>query len=406
MVTSMSHNRSRIVVVGASLAGVRAVEALREEGFDGELTLVGAETHLPYDRPPLTKEILRGEWSTDRLALRHDGYGSLNVDLRLGCIATALRPGPQVVDLSDGASLPYDGLVIATGPAARRLPSAPAIDGVCIVRTLDDALALRKRLERSPRVVVVGAGFIGAEVAASCRSLGLRVAVVEPQAAPLARVLGREMGDACARLHRAHGVDVHCGVGVATIEGAGRVERVRLDDGTTIEADVVVVGIGASPATHWLESSGLELADGVVCDETCAVGCDEIVAAGDCARWYNPLFATPMRVEHWTNAVEQAAHAARRLLHGPSVGAYAPVPAFWSDQYGVKIQFAGHIEPGDTVRVVEGSPADYRFVAVYERAGRLTGALTFRRSRRLVELAELIGKRASVADALATIGLG
>jgi len=396
----------RVVVVGASLAGLRAVEALRENGFDGELTLVGAERHMPYDRPPLTKEVLRGEWSADRVGLRQEGYESLKVDLRLGCIAIALRPGPQAVDLSDGTSVLYDGLVIATGSAARRLPCAPIVDGVCLLRTLDDALALREKLERGPRVVVVGAGFIGAEVAASCRSLGLRVTVVEPQPAPLARVLGREMGETCAALHRDHGVDLRCGVGVAAIEGDHRVERVRLDDGVTIDADVVVVGIGASPATHWLESSGLELDDGVVCDETCAAGSDEIVAAGDCARWYNPLFERRMRVEHWTNAVEQSTHAARRLLHGRSVGAYAPVPEFWSDQYGVKIQFAGHVEPTDSVRVVEGSRADYRFVAVYERDRRLTGALTFRRPRRLVELAELIGKRASVTEALASIGIG
>ena len=395
----------RIVVVGASLAGLRAVETLREEGFDGELTLVGAERHLPYDRPPLTKEILRGEWKEDRLALRQEGYDALRLDLRLGTIAVALRPGPQAVDLSDGTSILYDGLVIATGSVARRLPGVPEIDGVFVLRTLDDALALRARLERGPRIVVVGAGFIGAEVASSCRSLGLQVTVVEPQPVPLIRALGREMGEVCATLLREHGVDLMCGVGVTAIEGAGRVERVRLGDGRTIDCDVVVVGIGASPATHWLESSGLELRDGVVCDQTCAAQGNEIVAAGDCARWYNPLFATEMRVEHWSNAVEQAAHAARRLLRGASVGPYAPVPTFWSDQFGVKLQYAGHALPNDTVRVVEGQPQDYRFVAVYERAGRLTGALTFRRPRRFIELTEWIAKRATVRDALASIGI-
>jgi NADPH-dependent 2,4-dienoyl-CoA reductase/sulfur reductase-like enzyme len=253
--------------------------------------------------------------------------------------------------------------------------------------------------------VVVGAGFIGAEVASSCRALGLHVAVVEPQPAPLMRALGREMGDVCAALHRDHGVDLMCGVGVAAVEGAGRVERVRLDDGRTIDADVVVVGVGASPATHWLASSGLELRDGVVCDETCAVRGEAIVAAGDCARWYNSLFESEMRVEHWSNAAEQAIHAARRLLHGASVGAYAAVPTFWSDQFGLKIQFAGHTLPGDTVRIVEGRAEDYRFVAVYEREGRLTGALTFRRPRRLIELVEMIGRRASVREALGALGI-
>jgi NADPH-dependent 2,4-dienoyl-CoA reductase/sulfur reductase-like enzyme len=397
--------KRRIVVVGASLAGLRAVETLREEGFDGELTLVGAERHRPYDRPPLTKEILRGEWQPERLGLRHDPYETLRLDVRLGCLAVGLRPGPQAVDLSDGTSILYDGLVIATGAAARRLPGAPDLDGVFVLRTLDDALALRARLAHGPRVVVVGAGFIGAEVASSCRELGLHVTVVEPQPVPLARALGREMGEVCATLQRAHGVELLCGVGVATLEGDGRVERVRLDDGRTIDADVVVVGIGATPATHWLTSSGLELRDGVVCDETCAAHGNEVVAAGDCARWYNPLFETDMRVEHWSNAADQGAHAARRLLHGPSVGPYAPVPTFWSDQYGVKLQYAGHASPDDTVRVVEGSPQEYRFVAVYERAGRLTGVLTFRRPRRLIELAEMIGKRASVGEALASVGL-
>lgn len=395
----------RIVVVGASLAGLRAVETLREEGFDGDLTLVGAERHLPYDRPPLTKEILRGEWEPDRIALRRDDYDALRVDLRLGCLAVALRPGPQAVDLSDGTSILYDGLLIATGAAARRLPRTPEIDGLCVLRTLDDALDLRARLARRPRVVVVGAGFIGGEVASSCRTLGLDVTMVEPQPAPLMRVLGREMGEVCADLQRDHGVRLLCGVGVASVEGAGRVERVRLDDGRAIDADVVVVGIGASPATHWLESSGIELRDGVVCDETCAIGDGEIVAAGDCARWYNPLFESEMRVEHWSNAGDQAAHAARRLLHGATVGAYAPVPTFWSDQFGVKLQYAGHALPGDAARVVEGNPRDHRFVTVYERGGRLTGVLASRRPRRVIELAEMIAKRATVSDALASVGL-
>jgi 3-phenylpropionate/trans-cinnamate dioxygenase ferredoxin reductase subunit len=395
----------RVVVVGASLAGLRAAEALRGEGFDGELTVVGAERHLPYDRPPLTKEILRGEWQPERLALRPDGYETLRLDLRLGCIAVALRPGPQAIDLSDGTTILYDGLVIATGSAARRLPGVPELEGVCLLRTLDDALALRTRLERGPRVVVVGAGFIGAEVASSCRSLGLDVTVVEPQPVPLVRALGREMGGVCAALQRDHGVELLCGVGVAAVEGDGRVERVRLEDGRHLDADVVVVGIGASPATHWLSSSGLEIRDGVVCDETCAAQGNVIVAAGDCARWYNPLFDSEMRVEHWSNADEQAAHAARRLLHGRSIGPYTPVPTFWSDQFGLKIQFAGHFLPTDTVRVVEGRPSEHRFVAVYERAGRLTGVLTFRRPRRLIELSDMIAKRACVGDALAAVGI-
>jgi NADPH-dependent 2,4-dienoyl-CoA reductase/sulfur reductase-like enzyme len=394
----------QIVVVGASLAGLRAVEALRELGYDGRLTFVGAEPHLPYDRPPLSKEILRGEWPVERIALRQRPYGDLDLDLRLGCVAVSLRTAPQAVDLADGTALSYDGLILATGAAARRLPSARELEGVFHLRTLDDALALRAMLERKPRVAVVGAGFIGAEVAASCRALGLEVSMVEPQPSPLVRALGPVMGEVCARLHRDHGVDVRCGVGVAAVEGSRRVERLLLDDGTRLDADVVVVGIGARPATHWLESSGLRLDDGVVLDDTCAVPGEPIVAAGDCARWHNPLFDTSMRVEHWTNAVEQAAHAARRLLHGPPVGAYAPVPTFWSDQYGMKIQFAGHVSADDRVRVIEGSVDEFRFVALYERAGRVTGVLTFRRPRRLVEICKLIAERADVSRVLEFVG--
>jgi NADPH-dependent 2,4-dienoyl-CoA reductase/sulfur reductase-like enzyme len=295
----------------------------------------------------------------------------------------------------------YDGLVIATGAAARRLPAVREIDGVFAIRTLDDALALRGALEHDPRVVVVGAGFIGAEVAASCRELGLSVTVIEPLSAPLVRALGVGMGEVCAALHRDHGVDLRCGIGVAGVEGDRRVEAVRLSDGSRVEADVVVLGVGAAPATNWLVSSGLELADGVICDETCAVvGESAIVAAGDCARWTNPLFGVSMRVEHWTNAVEQSRHAARRLLDGASVGAYAPVPTFWSDQYGIKIQFAGVAGADDEVRVVEGDPRENRFVALYSRGERLTGVLAFRRPRRFVELSELIARGATRDEAM------
>ena len=209
----------RIVVVGASLAGLRAVETLRAEGFGGAITLIGAERHLPYDRPPLTKEILRGEWTKERLALRPEGYDELGLELRLGAVATALRPGPQAVDLSDGSTVLYDGLVIATGASARRLGAVREIEGVFALRTVEDALALRAALEKKPRVVVVGAGFIGAEVAASCRQLGLSVTLVEPQPAPLARALGARMGEICANLHREEGVDLRCGVGVVGVDG-------------------------------------------------------------------------------------------------------------------------------------------------------------------------------------------
>ena len=392
----------KIVVVGASLAGLRAVESLRRLGFGGEIVLAGAEKHLPYDRPPLSKEILQRRWDADKLTLRKQPFADLSLDLRLGLRATALDVAARTVAFADGRLERYDALVIATGSAARRLPNQPDLAGVHLLRTLDDALALRSALERSPRVLVVGAGFIGAEVAASCRSRGLEVIAIEPLAVPLLRGLGLRMGALCAELQRENGVDLRCGVGVEAIEGDGRVERVALSDGTHVAADVVVVGIGAVPETRWLAGSGLRLDDGVVCDEHCAAGPPGVFAAGDVARWRNPLFDETMRVEHWSNAVEQGVYVAERLA-GSAAGAeaFAPVPFFWSDQFGVKIQFAGRMRGDDELHIVAGSLAERRFTALYGREGRLTGALCFSRPRDLAKYRRLIAARTSLADAIA-----
>jgi NADPH-dependent 2,4-dienoyl-CoA reductase/sulfur reductase-like enzyme len=391
-----------IVVVGASLAGLRAVEALRRAGFDGSLTLVGAEPHLPYDRPPLSKEVLQGRWDADRTPLRKsEDYADLALDLRLGRRAVRLDTSARSLELDDGESVPYDGLLIATGAAARQLAGTPDLPGIHLLRTLDDALAIRSALEKSPRVAVVGAGFIGAEVAASCRARGLEVTLIEALPVPLAHALGPEMGGVCAAIHRDEGVDLRCGVAVDGFDGGSRVERVRLSDGSAVEADLVVVGIGVRPETSWLESSGLELADGVVCDETCATRAPGVVAAGDVARWHNPRFEEVMRVEHWTNAVEQAEHAAATLLAGPGgASAFAPVPFFWSDQYKAKIQFAGRAAPDDEMQVVHGSTDERRFVALYGRAGRLTGALAFNRARLLMGYRKQLEEGVSWEDAL------
>ena len=393
-----------VAVVGASLAGLRAVETLRREGFDGRLVLIGAEPHLPYDRPPLSKQLLRGEWEPDKIALRRADYDELELDLRLGTRATALDPGARRVTLDDGSQLEYDGLVIATGAAPRVLRGTPDLEGIHLLRTLDDALAIRDALGREPRVCVVGAGFIGAEVAASARSLGLEVSMVDPLPVPCQRGVGVQMGELLADLHRDHGVALHLGVGVEGFEGGQRVARVRLADGRALEADLVVIGIGVAPETSWLASSGLKLEDGVVCDATCATDAPGVVAAGDVARWFNPLFDEAMRVEHWTNAVEQGVHAARRLLAGPEAAQpFAPVPTFWSDQYDRKIQFAGHARPDDEVVVAAGDPAERRFVALYGREGRLVGALAWNRARDLVALRRMMAERVSFQDALAAL---
>ncbi len=391
-----------IVVVGMSLAGLRAVETLRREGFDGRLICVGEEPHLPYDRPPLSKEILRGEWGAEKTALRRKGYEELELDLRLGRRAQTLDPAARELELNDGARVAYDGLLIATGAYARSLPNQPELEGIHLLRTLDDALAIHRALEKNPRVLVVGAGFIGAEVAASCRVRGLEVTVVEPLEVPLLRGLGPEMGAVCAALHRDHEVDLRCGTSLESFEGAGRIERVRLSDGSTLEVDLVIVGVGAAPQTHWLESSGLALEDGVLCDASCATAAPDVVAAGDVARWLNPLFGEPMRVEHWTNAVEQGMYAARRLLHGPEgIEPFASVPLFWSDQYDVKIQFAGRMRPGDACSVVHGSIEERNFTALYGRAGRLTGVLAFNRPRDCMLYRGRIEQRMAFDEALA-----
>ena len=391
-----------IAVVGGSLAGIRCAEALRRRGFSGRLVFVGEERERPYDRPPLSKELLRGDREPEQIRLnKPDAFDALALDLRLGVRAQSLDPAARRVAISNGESIAYDGLVIATGAAARPLPGAPALPGLFTLRTLDDALALRAALEQSPRVVVVGAGFIGAEVAATCRRRGLDVTLVEPLASPMARVLAPEIGAVCAGAHRDQGVDLRLGVGVAAVLGGERVERVKLSDGSEIPADVVVVGIGAIPATGWLESSGLELGDGVICDATCATRAPGVVAAGDVARWYHDGYRESLRIEHWTNAVEQAEAAAARLLDGPSAAPFAPIPFVWSDQYDLKIQAAGRIAPDDEVFVAHGSLAERRFVALFGRKGVLRGALAINRVRQLMGYRRMMREGASFDAAVA-----
>jgi NADPH-dependent 2,4-dienoyl-CoA reductase/sulfur reductase-like enzyme len=390
-----------IAIVGMSLAGLRAAETLRREGFDGTVVAIGDEAHLPYDRPPLSKELLAGVAQPDDIVLRRAGVDDLELDLRLGRRAVRLDLATRALELEDGERVHFDCLIVATGSVPRRLPVHPDLEGVYTLRTLDDALALRAELEHGPRVVVIGAGFIGAEVAATCRSRGLDVTILEGLPHPMVRGLGPALGDVIAAVHRDHGVDLRTNAHVKGMDGTGRVERVRLADGGTIAADLVVVGVGVVPATRWLEGSGLTLHDGVVCDAT-GVAAPGVVAAGDVARWPNVLFdGRMMRLEHWTNASEQGVHAANRLLAGEHGEPFAPVPFVWSDQYDRKIQAVGLIAGDAQVHVAHGTLDDRQFVALFGRDGRLVGALGFNRARHLVKYRRMIAERASWDDAIA-----
>ena len=366
------------MIVGASLAGLRAAEALRRAGFGGEVVLIGAEPHFPpYDRPPLSKQVLAGDWDSDQARLKVDD--GLALDVRTGTPAAALDLAGQAAVLADGAAVGFDGLIIATGAAPRRLPVPGAsLPQVHVLRSVDDCRGLRAALRPGGRLVVVGAGFIGMEVAATARGLGLEVTVVDPLPAPMIRAVGPEMGAAVAAMHAAHGVRGLFGHVVAGFTGELGLTGVAIDGGEVLSADAAVVAVGAAPETGWLAGSGLELDDGVVCDETLfAVGTRHVVAAGDVARWQHPLLHRSLRVEHWTNAVSQAQAAARNLaarLSGDApVQPYAALPYFWTDQYDWKLQLVGL--PGEELSVEEGALADGKMVAALRTGGELTGML-------------------------------
>jgi NADPH-dependent 2,4-dienoyl-CoA reductase/sulfur reductase-like enzyme len=366
----------RIAVVGASAAGLAAVETLRREGFDGDLTLVGDEPCPPYDRPPLSKQILSGEWEAERIRLRTPGdLAALDLDLRLGVSATGLDVAGRTLTLADGGQVGFDGLVVATGVRPRRLPGDTGLEGVHVLRSLYHALLLRDRLAPGSRLVVVGAGFLGAEAAAVARKLGAEVTLLEPAPVPLAHAVGKEVGWVLSQAHRDHGVDLRTGTAVAEVLADGhRAVGVRLANGDTVAADEVLIAIGSLPNTEWLEGSGLGVGDGLLCDQYSAAA-PGIYGAGDVARWHHPLFDTRMRIEHRTNATEQGMAAARNLLAGPAPRPFAPIPYFWSDQYDMKIQAYGHLRGHDEVVVVDGSLQERRFLAVYRTGERLTGAL-------------------------------
>ncbi|MGW5718247.1 NAD(P)/FAD-dependent oxidoreductase [Amycolatopsis sp. NPDC003865] len=374
----------RIAVVGASLAGVRAAQELRAQGYDGGIVLIGEEAHLPYDRPPLSKGFLAGTASRASLELLDAGdLASLALDFRLGVRATALEPAHRRVLLSDGGSVHADGVVIATGGRARTLPG---FEGAHTLRTVDDALALRAALVPGARVAVVGAGFIGAEVASTCRSLGLDVTVLEALAAPLAPVLGPELAAVCARLHRDHGTDLRCGVRVSGLSPAG----VELASGELVPADVVVTGVGMVPATDWLAGSGLKVGDGVHTDAGLVTSLPSVVAVGDVARFGG------RRHEHWTNASEQAPVAVANLLAGHSGRSYLPSGYVWSDQYSGTLQLAGHPRPGDSLSFVDGGPASPSFAAVWQRDGETVGVFALNNAKLFNRLRRPLRRPAAV----------
>ncbi|MFG1610600.1 NAD(P)/FAD-dependent oxidoreductase [Actinoplanes sp. NPDC049265] len=379
-----------VVVVGASAAGLAAAETLRREGFDGRLTLVGDEAGPPYDRPPLSKQLLAGDWEPERLRLRSDQQlADLDARLLDGVRAVALDPRARQVRLSDrDQPLGYDGLVIATGVTARRLPFGHELAGVHVLRTLADALALRDDLRVARRVVVIGAGLLGAEAAAVARTMGREVTLVDPVAQPMQHQFGPAIGAIVARMHREYGVRLRMRTSVTALAGAdGHVTGVHLTDGTVTPADVVLVAIGARPATAWLAGSGLSLTDGVDCDETCRAG-DAIVAAGDVASRPDPATGRRIRVEHRSNATEQGMAAARTLLG--STRPFRPVPYFWSEQFGVRIQAYGTWPADARLRLGDGAAGSDRFTATYESGGRVVGVLGWNAPREVRTLRKLL----------------
>ncbi|WP_330352686.1 NAD(P)/FAD-dependent oxidoreductase [Streptomyces chartreusis] len=358
-----------VAVVGASLAGLSAARSLRRQGYAGRLVVIGDELHRPYDRPPLSKEFLAGTLGEPELALESDDE-DLRAEWLLGTRAVALDHAERTLRLADGRQVRADGFVIATGAAARTLPGSAGLAGVHTLRTLDDARALRDELALGGRLVVIGGGFIGAEVASTARALGLGVTVVEAAPAPLAGPLGEAMGAVVSALHADHGVALLCGVGVKGLSGERRVDAVLLEDGRTVPADIVVVGVGARPNVEWLEGSGVVLDNGVKCGADGRTSLAGVVAVGDCANWYDPRAGLHRRVEHWTGARERPDAAVAALLAGGAVEPGVPRPPyFWSDQYGVKIQFAGHAAGADSVTIEDGTPDERNVLAVYRRSG-------------------------------------
>jgi len=393
----------RVVIVGASVAGLTAAETLREEGFAGELVLVNGEQHAGYDRPPLSKAVLNGRMPPSEVALRPaEFYLEHRIDHRVGVRAEALDLRGRTVLIDTGERLGFDGLIVATGLRARPLPGQSALGGLHMLRTLDDAQQLRADLLASSRVVVVGAGFLGSEVAATARELGRDVTIVDPLGLPMLRQLGRDVAPGVLQAHRSRGVDLRLQRVVRSFhEKDGRVTGVTLDDDEPIEAQVVVVAIGSIPNTEWLQGSGLMLDDGVVCDEFCRAG-EGVYAAGDVARWQHPRLGTSLRIEHRMHAAEQGIAAARNLL-GAGVP-FDPLPYFWTDFYDVKVQVFGRIDPDDEMTLLSGDLEGRSFTAAYICDGLITAVLGWNAPRQVRRLNSLVGQPVEALQSLAAAG--
>ncbi|TDD51637.1 NAD(P)/FAD-dependent oxidoreductase [Saccharopolyspora elongata] len=363
-----------VLVVGASAAGIATADALRRKGYHDSLTLLGAESHLPYDRPPLSKQVLSGTWEAERVRLRSpEKLAELDADIILGDPAVGLDPATRTVRTASGRTLTAGTIVVATGLRPRTLPGQDGLTGVHVLRTVDDSLALRSALLSATRVVVVGDGVLGTEIAATARGMGADVTLVGPQPAPMASQFGTLVGGLLGELHAERGVRLRLGAAVDGLTGRdGRVTGVRLDTGDELPADVVVVALGAAPATEWLAESGLQLDNGLVCDSRCRAA-EGIYGAGDVARWQHDALGVPLRLENRTNATMQANAVAANILGEDQP--YSPVPHFWTDQYDTKIQVHGLPTAAAEATIVDGDPADGRFVAMYHRDGEAVGVL-------------------------------
>jgi 3-phenylpropionate/trans-cinnamate dioxygenase ferredoxin reductase subunit len=387
----------RIVIVGAGLGGLRVLEGLRAAGFRGPITMVGAERHAPYDRPPLTKQVLRGELTATALCA---DYADLDVDLRLGRRVVALDSDRHRMTLDDATELDYDVAVLAPGAQPRVPPGMSPRPGLHLMRTIEDALALHAALATGASLAVVGGGFIGCEVASSARGLGCAVTLIEALPAPLIRSLGAQAAAQIQALMLEHGVEVITGVGVSELLGTDHVEGLVLADGRRIAATEVVLGLGVTPDIGWLDGSGLKIEDGIVCDAVGRTTQPDVYALGDAARWWHPLAGEYRRIEHWTNTVEQAAVVAAAIGSAAEPAAHDSVPYFWSDQFGLKIQALGFLGTADDIRTLT---VGAKTVVLYGRDGVLVGVLGFSAARSVMRMRPLIAGRATIGEAQALL---